>query len=88
MLGYFCRNLQDQAACEIPVKRSAAVRKLTQTACQEPDPAETFLRVYNCKCRAEFSRFQVLYLIPITFSTDLEQATTLSLQGPRALHAQ
>ncbi|CAB9520216.1 Pfam:DUF23 [Seminavis robusta] len=41
-------SLADQRSCEIPQKRSAAVRKLKQTSCQEPMHNETFLKVYNC----------------------------------------
>jgi hypothetical protein len=41
-------TVPDQSSCEIHVKRSASVRKLTPSSCQEPNPEETFLKVYNC----------------------------------------
>ena len=42
------RPLKNQRECEIPPKRSAALRKLSMEPCQEPTHNETFLKVYNC----------------------------------------
>jgi hypothetical protein len=42
------RSLPDDVSCDIPTKRSAAVRKLIPKSCQEPKRNETFLNVYNC----------------------------------------
>jgi hypothetical protein len=42
------RPLPGDVSCEIPTKRSAAVRKLIPKSCQEPKRNETFLNVYNC----------------------------------------
>jgi hypothetical protein len=42
------QNIEDQSTCADAGHRSAAVRKLEASPCQEPARNETFLRVYNC----------------------------------------
>jgi len=41
-------SLANQHNCDIPPKRSVALRKLQMESCQEPSKSETFLKVYNC----------------------------------------